>query len=105
MKKSAEIIFFQEKTVNRKILDVLDESMKSLDPYQNKSSKFLGMEQAAAIKTGVVYGRVSKEMNKRMKTVTDKQIHERNLANAINIRVIPVASYVINACNFTKKTT
>ena len=42
-------------------------------------------------------------MEKRKKTLTDKQLYERNLAEAINTRLILVASNVMNVCKFTKK--
>ena len=80
-------------------LDVLDEMMNSLYPYLNKSYRFLEFKHAEAVEADAVYKRVSK----RMKTLTDKQLHKRNLVNAINTRVIPVASYVMNVYNFIMK--
>ena len=98
-KKCAENVFSREKIVKGEGLDVLDEMMNSLYPYLNKSYKFLECKHAEAVEADAVYKRVSK----RMKTLTDKQLHKRNLVNAINTRVIPVASYVMNVCNFIMK--
>lgn len=44
-----------------------------------------------------------KEVEKRMQALTNKELHERNLMKTINTKVIPVASYRQNACEFTKK--
>ena len=98
-KKCAENVFFRGKIVKKEGLDVLDKRMNSLYPYLNKSYKFLEFKHAEAVEADAVYKRVSK----RMKTLTDKQLHKRNLVNAINTRVIPVASYVMNVCNFIMK--
>ena len=38
-----------------------------------------------------------------IKTLTDKQLYERNLVKAINTSLIQGARYVMNVCNFTKK--
>ena len=76
---------------------------KSLDPEQNGSYKFLGREQAEEIIADIVGKSVSKEMEKRIKPLTDKQLHKRSLVKAISTRVIPVLSYVMNVCNFTMK--
>jgi len=103
VKKCAEIVFNRGKMVKGEGLEVLNERMKTLDPEQNECYKFLGCEQAEGIDTDIVFGRVKDEMEKRMKTLIDKELHERNLVKAINTRVIPVASYVMNVCNFTKK--
>ena len=56
--------------------------MKSLDPDLNESYKFIECEQAEEIKADTVCGRTSKEMERRMKTLTDKQLHEKNLVKA-----------------------
>ena len=69
-KKLAEIIFSREKMVKGERLVVLDERMKSLDPDLNESYKFLRCKQAEGIKADVVYQRVSKEMEKRIKAHT-----------------------------------
>ena len=46
---------------------MLNEKVKSPDPDLNESYKFLECEQAEAIKADLVYKRVSKEMEKRIK--------------------------------------
>ena len=73
--------------------------MKSLDPEQNGSYKFLEREQVEEIIADIACKSVSKEMEKRIKPFTDKQHHKQNLVKAINTRVIPVASYVMNQLN------
>ena len=42
-------------------------------------------------------------MENRIKNWTDKPLHEGNLVKAIDTRVIPVVSYVMNVCSFRKK--
>ena len=103
VKKCAEIVFVRGKMVRAEGLKVLEEKMKALDPDQNENYKFLGCEQAAQIDTQAVYKRVSTEMDKRIKLLTSTELYERNMIKAINTRVIPVASYVMNVCEFNKK--
>ena len=42
-------------------------------------------------------------MEKRIKILTATELYERNLIKAINTRVCPVASYVMNVCDFNQK--
>lgn len=103
VKKCAEIVFIRGKMVKGEGLEVLEERMKALDPESNESYKFLGCEQAEKINTDTVFERVKDEVERRMAQLTTQELHERNLIKAINTRVIPVAGYVINVCDFTKK--
>ena len=43
------------------------------------------------------------EINKRMKALPSTELYERNLIKAINTRVVPIASYVMNANDFNQK--
>ena len=79
------------------------EKMKALDPEQNECYKFLGCEQAEEINVEAVYERVKAEIEKRIKILTATELYERNLIKAINTRVCPVASYVMNVCDFNQK--
>ena len=62
--------------------------------------KFLGIEQADGIRTKAVYERVKEEVAKRMKMIVKTELNDENLIKAINIKVIPVAAYVMNICKF-----
>ena len=42
-------------------------------------------------------------MTKRMNALTSTKLYEGNLINAINTMVVPVASYVMNVCDFNQK--
>ena len=103
VKTWAENVFSRGKIVKGEGLDVLDEMMNSLYPYLNKSYKFLEFKHAEPVEADAVYKRVSKGLETAMKTLTDKQLHKTNLVKVINSRVIPVASYLMNVYNFTKK--
>ena len=103
VKKCAEIVFVRGKMVQAEGLEVLEERMKALDPGQNENYKFLGCEQAEQMDTQAVFDRVRTEMDKRVKLLTATELYEKNMINAINTRVIPVASYVMNVCDFNKK--
>lgn len=46
--------------------------------------------------------RIRKEMQKRLESLVDLELYEKNLMKAINCRVIPVAGYAVNVCQFTK---
>ena len=42
-------------------------------------------------------------MDKRIKSLASTELYERNLIKAINTRVVPVASFVMNVCDFNQK--
>ena len=71
-----------------------------MDPDENKIYKFLGIEQADGIRTKAVYKRVKEEVAKRMKMILKTKLNDENLIKAINIKVIPLAAYVMNICKF-----
>ena len=99
--KCAEIIFQNGKMVRGEGLQVLEERMKTMNPDENEVYKFLGIEQADGIKTKAVYKRVKDEVTKRVKMLTKTELNDANLIKAINMKVIPVATYAINVCKFT----
>ena len=82
---------------------MLAERMKALDPEQNENYRFLGCEQAEQIDTDAVYEGVKAEIDKRMKALTSTEIYKKNFIKAINTRVVPVASYVMNVCDYNHK--
>ena len=96
----AEIIFKNGKMVKGEGLQVLEERMKTMDPDENEIYKFLGIEQTDGIRTKAVYERVKEEVAKRMKMIVKTELNDENLTKAINIKVIPVAAYVMNICKF-----
>ena len=74
--------------------------MNTMDPDGNEIYKFLGIKQADGIRTKVVYKRVKEEVAKRMKMIVKTKLNDENLIKAINIKVIPLAAYVMNICKF-----
>ena len=69
--KCAEIIFEKGKTVKGEGLQVLQESIKTMDPHQKEIYKFLGVEQADGVKTKEIYNRVKEEINRRLQMLTE----------------------------------
>ena len=65
-------------------------------------NEFLGVEQADGIKKKEVYNRVKEEISRRMNIITRTELNDKNLAKAINTKVIPVAAYPMNVCKFTQ---
>ena len=53
------------------------------------------------INTKAVYERVKEEVTKRVKMLTKTELNGANLIKAINMKVIPVATYAMNVCKFT----
>ena len=82
-------------------LQVLEERMKMMNPDENEIYKFLGIEQADGINTKAVYERVKEEVTNRVKMLTKTELNDANLIKAINMKVIPVATYAMNVCKFT----
>ena len=99
--KCAEIVFERGKMVRGEGLQVLEERMDSMDPDKNKIYKFLGIEQADGIKTKGVYEQVKHEVTKRVRMLINTELNDINLVRAINAKVIPVAAYPMNVCNFS----
>ena len=84
-------------------LEVLHERMKTIDPEENVTYKFLGIEQADGIKTKEVFERIKTEVENRLELLIKTELNDRNLMKAINSKVIPVAEYPMNVCRFSKK--
>ena len=69
-------------------LNVLEERMRALDPDENETYKFLGVEQAEGIKVKEVLIRVKAEMQNRLRTLLNAELYDKNLIRAINNKVI-----------------
>ena len=95
-------MFERGKMVRRKGLPVLEERMKTMDPDENEIYKFPGAEQADSIKTKNVFERVKNKVKKRTKMLVETELNDANLIRAINEKVIPVAAYTMNVCQFNK---
>ena len=102
VKKCAEVVYKRGKMIKGEGLAILEETMKSLDPNQNEVYKFLGCEQGEEIDINQVIKRITNEVKIRMKQLVKLKLYDKNLIKAINSRVIPVVSYVMNVCKFTK---
>ena len=81
----------------------MNEKMKALDPTNAETYKFLGCEQGVKFDTKEILTRVTEEINKRMDRLVNSSLNERNLMRAINSRVVPVAAYAMNVCEFAEK--
>ena len=79
-------------------LSVLQERMKTLDPNDNETYRFLGVEQSGGIKKKDVMERVKIEVIRRLELLTKTELNDENLMTAINSEIIPVAAYTINLC-------
>ena len=83
-------------------LQVLNESMKTIDTGENEIYKFLGVKPADGIKKKEVYNRVNAEISRRMNIITRTELNDKNLVKAINTKVIPITAYPMNVCKFTQ---
>ena len=72
-----------------------------MNPDENEVYKFLGIEQVDGINTKAVYERMKEEVTKSVKMLTKTELNDANLIKAINMKVIPVATYPMNVCKFT----
>ena len=60
-------------------IQVLRERMKTMDPDQIEIHKFLGVEQADAIKTNEVYNIVKEELTRRVKLILyNTELNDKN---------------------------
>ena len=75
--------------------------MKAIDPHENEICKFLEIELADGIKTKKFFESAKGEVNKRVKMLTNTELHDVNLVCAINTKVIPVAAYSMKVFKFT----
>ena len=99
--KCAEIIYQNGKMVRGEGLQVLEERMKMMSPDENEIYKFLRIEQPDGIETKAVYERMKEEVTKRVKMLTKTELNDVNLIKAINMKVIPIATYAMNVYKFT----
>ena len=83
-------------------LEVLQERMRALDPDKNDLHKFLGCEQAEKIDKNKVRERTVREMERRMRSLTESELYDKNLVKTKNTRIIPAGGYVMNVCRFNK---
>ena len=83
---------------------VLEERMKTMDPDENETYKFLGIAQADGIWTKTIFKGVKEKVLNRMKIITNTELNDANLIKAINTKVIPVAAYAMNICKFRQVT-
>ena len=95
--KCAEIVIERGKMVEVEGLQVLEERMESMDPDKNDSYKFFGIEQADRIKTKV-YEQVKHEVTKRVRMLITTEF---NINLVLSTKVIPVAAYLMNVCEFS----
>ena len=102
VEKCAEIVFERGKMVRGEGLQGLHERMKTIDPNQNETYTFLGVEQADGIKAKEVYARVKGEVTRRLEILTKMELNDKNLFRAINTKVIQDAAHPMNECRFTK---
>ena len=77
-------------------LPVLQERMRTIDPDDNETYKFLGVEQSDEIKEKDVMEKVKIELIRRLELLAKTELSDENLMTAANSKVIPVAAYAIN---------
>ena len=102
VKKCVEIVFRRSKMAKGEGLTILEERAEGLDPKKDDFYKFLGIEQGKQINKQKVLQRIKKEMGERLKSLVELELYDKNLMRAINCRVIPVAAYYMNVCQFTQ---
>ena len=83
-------------------LTVLQARMKIIDPDDNETYKFLGVEQSDRMKNKDVMERMNIKLIRRLKLLTKTELNDKNLITASNSKVIPVAAFTMNICHFTK---
>ena len=103
VKKCAEIVFRRGKMTKSEGLTILEERAEALDPEKDDFYKFLGIEQGKQINKEKVLQRIKKEMRKRLESLVELELYDKNLMREINCRIIPVAAYAMNVCQFTQK--
>ena len=82
-------------------LQLQEERMKPMDPYENEIYKFLGVELADGMKIKTMLERMKEEVIKRVKMLLKSELNGANLIAAINTKMIPVAAYPMNVCKFS----
>ena len=102
VKKCAEAKFVKGKMVKAEGMDILSEKMKALDPAEGDMYKFLGLEQSEGIQRTSVMVKINKEMQERLTKILELELSDKHMINAINSRVIPVATYAMNVIHYNK---
>ena len=97
-----EIVFERGKMIKGERLPVLQERMKTIDPDDNETYKFLGVEQSDRIKKKDAMERVKIELIIKLELLTKTRLIDESLMTAINSKVIPVVAYTMNIFRFRK---
>ena len=82
-------------------MQILQGKMKASDPHENQIYKFLGCKQAVGIDIKKVMEIIQIQMNQRTRKLVGERLYDKHLVKAINCRVISVAAFIMNLCNFT----
>ena len=95
----AEILSGHDGLMKGEGLQVLGEKIKTIDLDENEIYKFLAVEQADSIKTGIVFERI-KEVTKIVRMLVNTELNDAYLISAITAQMISVAAYPMNFCKF-----
>ena len=85
-------------------LEVLQERMKTFEPDETETYKFLRIEQADRTKKREVFERIKAEMIRKLTLLTETELNDQNLMKAINSELLLVAAYAMkNVCRDSTK--
>ena len=78
--------------------NIYQRKTKELD--QEKTYKYLGLEEGDGTQHGKMKEKIIKECYRRVRAVLQSELNARNKLEAINTLVIPVVSYSFNVINW-----
>ena len=92
VKKCAKTVFKKGRIIKGEELQMLQERMKTLDPKENETYKFLGYEQAERIDAKKVIERIQIQMEQRTRKRVEGGLYNKNSGKSDELQSDPSCS-------------
>ena len=100
--KCAEVVYKRGKMTKGEGLQIDNSKAECLDPEAAEYYKFLGIEEGDGQLDDKAKERVIEECFKRVESLCNTQLYERNMIKAINTMCMSAVTYVMNIVHFSR---
>ena len=100
--KCAEVVYKRGKMTKGEGLQIDNSKVKCLDPESAEYYKFLGIEEGDGQLDDKTKERVIEECFKRVESLRNTELFERNMIKALNTMCMSAVTYVMNIVNFSR---
>ena len=89
--KCAFVLLKKGRRIESENIEIEGDIIKELE--QERTYKYLGIEESEKIENNIMKGKIKKEYRRRLKLILKSELNPRNKMQAINTLAIPVLSY------------